>query len=73
VANYRIPRAAVTPTEKGVRVDLRAIYAYPDGHFNFVFGDGTNQPLEDALEATTWFGENVVRQAGRRAKEAHRG
>lgn len=68
---HKIPEAVVHPTDSGVRIDLKAIYAYPDGHFNVIFADGTNQPLMDPLETVTWFAENVVRVAHRRAIKAH--
>jgi hypothetical protein len=38
--------AAVEPrfvnTAKGVKVELKALYVYPDGHANLTFADGTN-------------------------------
>jgi hypothetical protein len=69
---HKIPEAAITRTESGVRIDLKTIYAYPDGHFNIIFADGTNQPLNDSLEAVAWFADNVLRSAQRRAVKEHK-
>ena len=40
----------ITPTDTGVKVDLKTLYVYPDGHANLVFKDGSNWPLADEYE-----------------------
>ena len=40
----------VHSTPSGIRVDLKTLYIYPDGHSNLVFRDDTNWPLADELQ-----------------------
>src|SRR5678810_592455 len=40
----------IVDTPKGVKIDLKTLYVYPDGHANLTFSDGTNWPVDDEYQ-----------------------
>ena len=51
----------IQQTPSGVKVDLKRLYVYPDGHVNLIFGDGTNWPLADAYEVVQLLASDLLR------------
>lgn len=58
----------ISPTPTGAKVDLRALYIYPDGHANLVFADGTNQPLADQYDVVRYLTGHLLRPMEKMAK-----
>jgi hypothetical protein len=62
----------IEPTRSGVKVELKTLYVYPDGHANLTFADGTNWPLADEYEVVQWLTGKLLRpmqmQARRKAE-----
>jgi hypothetical protein len=64
----------IEDTPNGVKVSLKALYVYPDGHANLTFADGTNWPLADEYEVVQWVSGNLLRPMLKRARrKAHGG
>jgi hypothetical protein len=66
-------------TPKGVKVELKQLYVYPDGHANLVFKDNQeghgNWPMADALEFAEhmlYLYRTLVKQARDEQKERDR-
>lgn len=51
----------IHPTPSGVKIDLKRLYVYPDGHANLIFGDGTNWPLADPYEVVQLLASDLFR------------
>lgn len=58
----------IVDTEKGVKVELKTIYAYDNGMISIVFKDGTEWPLADDLEAIAWIAEHLLKPMKQRAR-----
>jgi hypothetical protein len=70
---YEVPYRATDKRGKpltGAAVDLKALYAYPDGHFELVLGNGKEWPCADGLEAMEHFAY-LLTELRRQAKKAH--
>jgi hypothetical protein len=50
----------IQQTPSGVKVDLKRLYVYPDGHANLIFADGTNWPLADPYEVVELFASDLL-------------
>jgi hypothetical protein len=51
----------IQPTPSGVKLDLKRLYVYPDGHANLIFADGTNWPLADPYEVVQLLASDLLR------------
>lgn len=60
-------KAPIVDTKKGVKVELKTIYAYDNGMISIVFNDGTEWPLADDLEAISWIAEYLLKPMKQRA------
>lgn len=64
----------IEDTPKGVKVELKTLYVYPDGHANLTFADGTNWPIADEYEMVQLLAGNLLRPMQKRARrKAHGG
>ena len=61
-------KAPIVDTPKGVKVELKTIYAYNNGMISIVFKDGTEWPLADDLEAIGWIAEHLLKPMKQRAR-----
>ena len=61
-------KPTIVDTPKGVRVDVKAIYAYDSGMTHIVFADGTEWPMADDLEAIAWIAEHLLKPMKQRAR-----
>ena len=57
----------ITDTEKGVKIDLKTMYVYPDGHANLTFSDDTNWPMADPYEVVQIIIRDLLRPMQKRA------
>jgi hypothetical protein len=57
-------------TPSGVKIDLKRLYVYPDGHANLVFADGTNWPIADPYEVIQLLAGELLRPMEKRARQA---
>ena len=64
---YKVPYRV---TDGGAVTDLKGLYAYPDGHFELVLGDGACWPCADGLEAIDHF-VYLLTDLRRATKKAH--
>ncbi len=58
----------IQTTPSGVKVDLKRLYVYPDGHANLIFADGTNWPLADPYEVVQLLASDLLRPMQKAAK-----
>ena len=60
-------------TPKGVVIDLKRLFIYPDGHAHLTFADDTNWPLNDPYQAVEIITGQLLRpmqkQANANARE----
>jgi hypothetical protein len=69
-----IKPAPIEDTPNGVKVALKGLYVYPDGHANLTFADGTNWPLADEYEVDgVPVGPPAPPDAKRARRKAHGG
>jgi hypothetical protein len=68
-----IAPAPIEDTPSGVKVALKALYVYPDGHSNLTFADGTNWPLADEYELVGYLANELLRPMQKRARRKARG
>jgi hypothetical protein len=61
--------APIEDTPSGVKVALKALYVYPDGHANLTFADGTNWPLNDEYELIGYLANALLRPMQKRARQ----
>jgi hypothetical protein len=57
----------IRDTPKGVVVDLKRLFVYPDGHVHLTFKDNTNWPAADAYEAVQMISGDLLRQMQKKA------
>lgn len=57
----------IIDTPQGVRIDLKSLYVYPDGHANLMFSDGTNWPMADPYQVVTLMANGLLRPMQKRA------
>jgi hypothetical protein len=62
----------VRETPKGVAVDLKRLFVYPDGHIHLTFADGTNWPANDPYEAIAIISGKLLRPLQQQARAAAR-
>jgi hypothetical protein len=62
----------IVPTPKGVKIELKTLYVYPDGHINLEFADGINWPLADEYEVVGILSLELLRKLQKAAKRHHR-
>jgi hypothetical protein len=60
--------APIEPTPSGVKVRLKTLYVYPDGHANLTFADGTNWPMADEYETVQWISGKLLRPMQKEAQ-----
>jgi hypothetical protein len=58
----------IQPTESGVKIPLKALYVYPDGHMNLV-GPSANVVIEDEIAFMQTMGD-LLRRAKRQARKS---
>jgi hypothetical protein len=58
----------VRSTPKGVVVDLKRLFVYPDGHAHLTFKDDTNWPMNDPYEAMEIISGELLRPMYKRAR-----
>jgi hypothetical protein len=64
----------IDETPKGVKIELKTLYVYPDGHANLTFADGTNWPIADEYEMVELLAGSLLRPMQKRARrKAHGG
>lgn len=69
-----VKSAPIEDTPNGVKVALKGLYVYPDGHANLTFADGTNWPLADEYEVIEYLSARLLRPMQKRARrKAHGG
>jgi hypothetical protein len=59
----------IQPTPSGVKIELKSLYVYADGHANLVFGDNTNWPLADEYEAVELISGKLLRPMQKAARK----
>lgn len=62
----------IQPTPKGVKLDLKTLYVYDDGHANLTFADGTNWPMADPYEIVEILSGELLRPMYKAAKAQRR-
>jgi prepilin-type processing-associated H-X9-DG protein len=62
----------IEPTEKGVKVELKTLYMYPDGHANLLFADGTDWPIADEYQLVQVLAGGLLRPMVKQARRLHR-
>jgi hypothetical protein len=62
----------IETTPRGVRIKIKALYVYPDGHANLTFADETNWPMADQYQAMQLLSGELMRVMEKRAKSAHK-
>jgi prepilin-type processing-associated H-X9-DG protein len=65
--------APIEDTPNGVKVSLKGLYVYPDGHANITFADGTNWPLADEYEVIQYVSGALLRPMQKRARRKANG
>ena len=63
-----VPDAPIEDTPKGVKVALKALYVYPDGHGNLEFANGDGWPLADEYEMIEWLSGRLLRPMLKQAR-----
>ena len=62
----------VEPTPKGVKIDLKTLYVYEDGHANLTFakrdGEEVNWPMADPYEVVQILAGELLRPMQKRAR-----
>ena len=61
----------IEETPKGVKVELKRLYVYPDGAAFLVFADGTEWPMEDGVELLGCLANGLLKPMYRKARKAH--
>lgn len=58
----------IRSTPKGVVIDLKRLFVYPDGHVHLTFKDDTNWPMSDPYEAIEIISGELLRPMQKRAR-----
>lgn len=62
----------IQPTPKGVKIDLKSLYVYDDGHANLTFakkdGEEINWPMADPYEVAAIITGELLRPMHKRAR-----
>lgn len=58
----------IRSTPKGVVIDLKRLFVYPDGHAHLTFKDDTNWPMNDPYEAMEIISGELLRPMSKRAR-----
>lgn len=62
----------IQPTPKGVKIDLKTLYVYEDGHANLTFakqgGDEVNWPMADPYEVAAIITGELLRPMQKHAR-----
>ena len=58
----------IRSTPKGVVIDLKRLFVYPDGHAHLTFKDDTNWPMNDPYEALEIIAGELLRPMQKRAR-----
>jgi hypothetical protein len=61
----------IRETPKGVVIDLKRLFVYPDGHAHLTFKDDTNWPMNDPYQAMESLSK-LMRQMQKRADATQR-
>lgn len=62
----------IRETPKGVVIDLKRLFVYPDGHAHLTFKDDTNWPMNDPYEAVEIIAGDLLRPLQKAAKASQR-
>jgi hypothetical protein len=62
----------IRSTPKGVVIDLKRLFVYPDGHAHLTFKDDTNWPLNDPYEVMQAISGELLRPMQKRARAERR-
>jgi hypothetical protein len=62
----------IRSTPKGVVVDLKRLFVYPDGHAHLTFKDDTNWPMNDPYEVIDIIAGELLRPMHKRARSEAR-
>jgi hypothetical protein len=57
----------IRDTPKGVVIDLKRLFVYPDGHAHLTFADDTNWPMNDPHEAMAIIAGELFRPMQKKA------
>lgn len=58
----------IRSTPKGVVIDLKRLFVYPDGHAHLTFKDDTNWPMNDPYEVLEIISGELLRPMHKRAR-----
>lgn len=58
----------IRSTPKGVVIDLKRLFVYPDGHAHLTFKDDTNWPMNDPYEVIDIIAGELLRPMHKRAR-----
>lgn len=58
----------IRSTPKGVVIDLKRLFVYPDGHAHLTFKDDTNWPMNDPYEVVNILAGELLRPMQKRAQ-----
>ena len=58
----------IRSTPKGVVIDLKRLFVYPDGHAHLTFKDDTNWPMNDPYEVISILSGELLRPMHKRAR-----
>jgi hypothetical protein len=62
----------IRSTPKGVVIDLKRLFVYPDGHAHLTFKDDTNWPMNDPYEVIDIIAGELLRPMHKRARSEAR-
>lgn len=62
----------IRETDKGVAIDLKRLFVYPDGHAHLTFKDDTNWPLNDPYQVMQVLGGELLRPMQKKAVASQR-
>jgi hypothetical protein len=57
----------IRSTPKGVAIDLKRLFVYPDGHAHLTFKDDTNWPMNDPYQVVDILAGELLRPMHKRA------
>lgn len=58
----------IRETPKGVAIDLKRLFVYPDGHAHLTFKDDTNWPMNDPYEVIDIIAGELLRPVHKKAR-----
>jgi hypothetical protein len=61
----------IEETPKGVKVELKRLYVYPDGAAFLLFADGTEWPMGDGVELLGSVANGLLKPMYRKARKLH--